>query len=105
MQISLQQHGLKDWSVQLLSIVTTVPSSGTPAALPCQSAFGKWCLDGTFWSPAAIVTLIAFGAAIVVLLAIALIVYREVRRRSGLVRFPFTFLLSCMQTCIHAGIH
>jgi hypothetical protein len=85
-QVTLQQHGLTNWGIQLLAIATVAPSAPGQAPLPCQSPFAGLCLDGGLLTPAALTMIIAFCCAIVVLTVIALFVYREVRKRSGQVR-------------------
>lgn len=62
-----------------------MPSS-TTQSLPCQVSFTRFCLDGTIWNVAAITMIICFGGLIVLVIIFALLVMREVRRRSGVVR-------------------
>lgn len=84
-QISLQQHGLSSWSVQMLSISIVVPSKAA-ASLPCQQQWAKWCLDGSPFTPALIYLIIAFGIALILLSVVAVVVYREVKKNSGKAR-------------------
>ena len=58
-------------------------------------ATGKFCLDGTIWNAAAIDMILAFGSATLVVIVVALLVMREVRRRSGVVRLPSLALSQC----------
>ena len=96
--MTLQQHGLTTWGIDLLAIGVTTPTGTGAAALPCQSRYGGLCLDGSVLSPTALTMIIAFCAAIAVLGIIAAIVYREVRRRSGKVGL---LALSRPHTCIN----
>ena len=100
-QISLQQHGLTDWSIQLLSIATVVPSS-IAQSLPCQARWGKFCLDGTIWTPAALTMIACFGGFTVLVIAFALLIMREVQRRSGVVRAPSLRMRSAW--CAHVTL-
>jgi hypothetical protein len=81
-QISLQQHGLYQWSIHLLSIAVVTPSR-QPAEMPCQLQWARWCLDNTPFTPELIYIIIAFGAAVLLLGTIAVFVFREVARNTG----------------------
>ena len=94
--MTLQQHGLSGWGIQLLAVGVSAPPGPGAGALPCQSTYGGLCLDGSVLTPTALTMIIAFCAAIVVLGCIAGVVYREVRRRSGQVGAP------AARHCMHA---
>lgn len=83
----------------------------------CKKTYSGWCLDGTDLNASGVKAIIAVGVIIIVLAVTALLVWVDLRRRSGQVQGPRPVPLfamgpwpssGCMhdfRTCMHAGLH
>ena len=98
-QSAIQVQGITTWGITLLSINSAEPAGRQQVARECQKKWSKYCLDGTDLNASGVKAIIAVGVILIVAAITGLMVWLDVRRRSGKVWPSSCFLHrgSCME--------
>lgn len=86
MQSALQVQGISQWGVTLLSINSAEPAGRENVPHICQKTWSKYCLDGTGLNASGVKAILAVGIILIVAAITGVLVWLDVRRRSGKVR-------------------
>ena len=97
-QSALQAQG-QNWGLTLESATAALPQGRQNVAHVCKKTYGSWCLDGTDLNASGVKAIIAVGVIIIVLAITALLVWVDLRRRTGQVLGPSRASLSAMELC------
>ena len=84
-QSALQAQGY-NWGLSLESANAALPSGRRNVPHQCRKQWSSFCLDGTGLNASGVKAIIAVGVILVVAAITALMVWLDIRRRSGAVR-------------------